>query len=184
MNTSIITNNQGVNNIYFNNAKSESHKGSTAGKTNGSDTVHFSEKAIELSQKDELNNTEDVSNVVGKKNTDLDKALALFKEVGLEEYRKIMKTLKQIEKALAKTIDDFPAYKETLEALGKDLNDNLPSSANEAMSRLNKALDVFPKEIREDIRESLLKHLEEEKEKDSKLARKDSELTFTLGQAG
>jgi exonuclease VII small subunit len=169
---------QGVNSISFNQTNSESNKGLTAGQTDESDTVYISGEAMELSRKGGANkNPDDSSNAVGKKNNDLDRALALFKEVGFEEYRNIMKTLRQIEKALAKTIDDFPAYKESLEAIGKDLNDNLPRSVDEAMFRLNEALKDFP----EGVKESVLRHLEGEKEKDNILAGADSGLPLTLG---
>ena len=184
MNASIIMHDQGVNSIYYNHSKSEGHKGLPAEQTNKSDTVQISKKAMELSQKDVTDKiTENNSSVAANKNTDLDKALALFKEVGFKEYRKIMKMLNQIASALDKTKNDFPMYKDALEAIKKDLNDNLPKSVNEAMHRLNKALDGFPKEIRENIRESVLQHLEEEIEKDKLLAEKDSGLPFTLGQA-
>ena len=51
-------------------------------------------------------------------------------------------------------------------------------TVSEAMSRLNEALKGFPKEVRE----SVLRHLEDEKKKDNVFSETDSELVFTSDQ--
>ncbi len=180
MNLSGIQCNQGVDSIFFNDTNATDSKGSTVGQTNKSDTVNISEEAMALFQKNGADEDSGYdSNIVDGKNKDLDSAIALFKEVGFEKYRIIMKTVKQIENALAKAKDDFPEWEKDLENIEKSFADKLPRSVGEAMSRLNKALKDLP----EEVRESVLRHLEDEKKKDSLFdeAEADSGLPLALG---
>jgi hypothetical protein len=171
MNISCIQYAQGVNGIPFDQTNSESHKGSKVGQTSESDTVHISEKAMELSQKGETNkNSDDISNIVDEKQKIFEERLALLREVGIYKYINIMKTVNQIRRALAKTEHDFPQCKEALEGIEERFAEKLPRSVSEAMSILHKALKGFP----EEIRESVWQHLEEEKEKDKISAGTDS----------
>ena len=163
MNISGIQYGQGVSRVSIDHTNSASNKGLTVGQTNESDTVGLSKEARELYQKYESN--------------DLDDALALFKEVGFEKYQIIMKTVKQIEKALLRTADDFPSCKKALEKIKTSFSQKLPRSVSEAMSRLSEALEDFP----EEVRESVLRHLEDEKKKDNVFSGVDSGLLFTAG---
>lgn len=172
MNISGIWYNQGTGGISSSQTNSSRHKETAAGQTNRSDTVTISGEARALSRKDGVNeNSENDSNIADKKNTDLDSAIELLKEVGFEEYRIIMKTVKQIQTALAKTGNDFPEYKKALENIGNSFSEELPRSVAEAMSRLNDALRTFP----EEVRESVLRNLENEKKKDNLLAEAEAD---------
>ncbi|MCP4719540.1 MAG: hypothetical protein GY860_08800 [Desulfobacteraceae bacterium] len=123
---------------------------------------------------------QNTNNVFEKKNEDINRDIALINEVGFYQYQIIMKTVNQIEKALEKAKADFPAYKDDLEGIEDIFADKLPTSIVEAMSRLNKALEGVPEEIRESFKEKVLQYLEEEKKKNEKLAGVDSRQPFLL----
>lgn len=110
---------------------------------------------------------------VDEKNKDIDRDLALIKEVGFFEYQIILKTVHQIEKALVKARADFLAYQEDLEGIENLFADKLPSSVAKAMAKLNGVLEDVPEEIKKSFEARVLKYLEEEKQKDGKLAGAD-----------
>ena len=180
MNISGVWYDQGAGGISSSRTNASRNREAAVEQTNRSDTVTISEGARSLSRKDGsgVNSVYDSNNTDTKK-TDPDSALALLKEVGFKEFQVIMKTVRQIETALAKTGSAFPEYKKALENIGNSFSDELPRSAAEAMSRLNEALKEFP----EEVRESVLRHLEGEKKKDYLLAEAeaDSETPLALG---
>lgn len=172
MNISGVWYDQGAGGISSSRTSSSRNREAAAGQTDRSDTVTISEEAKSLSRKDGRDeNSGYDSNIADQKKTELDSVLALLKEVGFKEYLIIMKTVRQIETALAKTGSAFPIYKKALEKIGNGLSDELPRSAAEAMSRLNEALKAFP----EEVRESVLRHLEAEKKKDYLLAKAEAD---------
>ncbi len=119
---------------------------------------------------------------IDKNKKDIDRDIALIKEVGFYEYQIIIKTVNQIEAALEKALeeakDDFPAYYKDLEGIKDLFADKLPTSVSEAMSRLNEELDNLnvPDEIKESFKEKVMRYLEEEMKKDETLDEAEREI--------
>lgn len=178
MNVSGISQSYAVNGTAKYESNAESHSGGTVDQSSKSDTVSISDKAMELNKADMTNkNSGDISDAVDKKESDFDRALALLKEVGIEKYITIMKTVKHIKNALARTAENFPAYRDTLRSIEESFDNQLPKSVSEAMTRLNEALQNSP----EELRETVLRHLKEEMKNDETLPQDEAGFLFALG---
>ncbi len=167
---------QSVQNVYTNNSSNSNNsvEPSNVEQETKSDSISISMKALELSKNDE--NSFDGSGTVDKNESDLDRALLLFKEVGFEDYIRIMKTVNYIKNALSKTAENFPAFKETLKSIEESFDKQLPMSVSEAMDRLNESLKDTPKELRD----AVMRHLKNEIKRDETLSEDDSNLILKL----
>jgi hypothetical protein len=92
-------------------------------------------------------------------------AIELIKEVGFVEFARIARTVKQIQRALTRAMQDFPAYKKDIEAMIDSYENQMPRSVSEAFGRLDRMLTDL--KLPEEVIDTIMRYIKEEMKQSS-----------------
>lgn len=114
----------------------------------------------------------DFKNFLGTEKVELSKeakvfkeALALIKEVGFVEFARITRTVNQIQRALTRVIQDFPAHKESIEEMIDSYDNQMPRSISDAFSRLQRMLK--DSDLPQEVIDAIIRYIKEEMKQSS-----------------
>ncbi|MGD8650013.1 MAG: hypothetical protein PVH85_24740 [Desulfobacterales bacterium] len=92
-------------------------------------------------------------------------ALALIKEVGFVEFTRITRAVNQIQRALTRVIQDFPAHKKAIEEMIDSYDNQMPRSVSDALSRLQGMLK--DSRLPQEVIDAIMRYVEEEMKQSS-----------------
>ena len=125
----------------------------------------------------------DFKNLLGIEKVELSKqakafkeALALIKEVGFVEFTRITRAVNQIQRALTRVIQDFPAHKEAIEELIDSYDNQMPRSVSDAFSRLQGMLK--DSKLPQEVIDAIMRYVEEEMKQSSDSQVYDSKMNL------
>jgi uncharacterized membrane-anchored protein YjiN (DUF445 family) len=138
-----------------------------------------------LNAKNETTQAEqnDFKNFLGTEKVELSKeakvfkeALALIKEVGFVEFARITRTVNQIQRALTRVIQDFPAHKEAIEEMIDSYDNQMPRSVSDAFSRLQRMLK--DSNLPQEVIDTIMRYIKEEMKQSSDSKTYDSKMNL------
>lgn len=144
-----------------------------------SGATHFSN----LNVKNQTIQTEqnNFKNFLGTEKVELSKeakvfkeALALIKEVGFVEFARITRAVNQIQRALTRVGQDFPAHKEAIEKMIDSYDSQMPRSVSDAFSRLQGMLE--DSNLPQEVIDAIMRYVEEEIKQSSDNQRPTAEM--------
>jgi uncharacterized membrane-anchored protein YjiN (DUF445 family) len=103
-------------------------------------------------------------------------ALALIKEVGFVEFARITRTVNQIQRALTRVIQDFPAHKEAIEEMIDSYGNKMPRSVSDAFSRLQEMLK--DSNLPQEVIDTIIRYVKEEMKQSSDSKTYDSKMNL------
>lgn len=125
----------------------------------------------------------DFKNFLGTEKVELSKeakvfkeALALIKEVGFVEFARITRTVNQIQRALTRVIQDFPAHKESIEEMIDSYDNQMPRSISDAFSRLQRMLK--DSDLPQEVIDAIIRYIKEEMKQSSDSKTYDSKMNL------
>jgi hypothetical protein len=140
------------------------------------DNLNAENKTTQAGQKD-------VKNLLGTEKVKLSKeakifkeALALIKEVGFVEFARITRTVNQIQRALTRVIQDFPAHKEAIEEMIDSYDNQIPKSVSDAFSRLQRMLKDT--NLPQEVIDTIIRYVKEEMKQSSDSKTYDSKMSL------
>ena len=101
-------------------------------------------------------------------------ALALIKEVGFVEFARITRAVNQIQRALTRVGQDFPAHKAAIEKMIDSFDNQIPRSVSDAFSRLQGMLK--DSNLPQEVIDAIMRYIEEEMKQSSDNQRPTSEM--------
>jgi len=97
---------------------------------------------------------------ISKEAKKLKEARALIKEVGFVEFAKITRAVNQIQRALTRAMEDFPAHKKDIQAMMDSYENKMPCSVSEAFGRLHGMLK--DSKLPQEVIDTIMRYIEEE----------------------
>jgi uncharacterized membrane-anchored protein YjiN (DUF445 family) len=146
-----------------------------------SDATHFSN--LDAKNKITQARQNDFKNFLGTEKVELSKeakvfkeALALIKEVGFVEFARITRAVNQIQRALTRVFQDFPAHKEAIEVMIDSYDNQMPRSVSDAFSRLQEMLK--DSNLPQEVIDTIIRYVKEEMKQSSDSKTYDSKMSL------